>query len=222
MEINDLQIEKYIKVANLSQLARPELLSTLCIYDKKEYTRNIHYFEGTLKAYIASDQNSHRYQLYFSRVQPDSKILNDVVFVKEAPKLLFLKGDSESLVLEEKVEDRLSDYLIYYDSKESPYLPESEARSLIMDICDSAVDYIKHKIPYDCYSPNNIVRIGEKWYLSAPGLIFGIDRDLPEYCCQHKLESEEYRHTYSWGCLLFKILFGFTPYDKDSKIKPLR
>ena len=48
MEINDLRLEKYIKVANLNQLARPELLSTLCISDKKEYFRNIHSFEGTL------------------------------------------------------------------------------------------------------------------------------------------------------------------------------
>ena len=47
MEINDLHIEKYIKVANLSHLARPDIFSSLCIFDKRDYFRHIQCFDGT-------------------------------------------------------------------------------------------------------------------------------------------------------------------------------
>lgn len=72
---------------------------------------------------VVTDNTSHRYQLYISTVPPRQNVLEKIIFVKEAPKFLFLKGEAESIVLEERVQDRLSDYLIYYESKESPYLP---------------------------------------------------------------------------------------------------
>lgn len=65
------------------------------------------------------------------------------------------------------------------------------------------------------------MRIDEKWYLSAVGLIFGVDKDLPEYTSPY-FDSAEKKIVYSWAALLFKLVFGFAPYEKNSSIKPLK
>lgn len=78
-----------------------------------------------------------------------------------------------------------------------------------MDVMDSTLDYMKH-IPYDCISPKNIMRMDEKWYLSGLALIFGLDKDLPEYNTTNS--DQEKQVVFSWACLLFKLVFGFTPF----------
>ena len=50
----------------------------------------------------------------------------------------------------------------------------------------------------------------EKWYLSGLALIFGLDKDLPEYNTTNS--DQEKQVVFSWACLLFKLVFGFTPF----------
>lgn len=75
----------------------------------------------------------------------------------------------------------MNEYILFYDEKTSPYLPESYARNVMMDLIGSLEDYLKHKIIYDCFSPKNIVRVGEKWQFSTVGLVFNVDKQMPEY-----------------------------------------
>ena len=155
----------------------------------------------------------HYHQLYVSKAPPKD-VLTQIIFLKQSPKILYLKGDPESLVLEDRIDDRLSDYLIYHDEKVSPYLPESYLRNVLMDIIESVEDFLKHKLVYDCISPKNIVRMGQKWYLSTVGYIFNVDQGNPDYC-HPALKNPQSALVYSLGSLLFKLVFGFPFYDNE-------
>jgi hypothetical protein len=86
-----------------------------------------------------------------------------------------------------------------------------EAKRAIQEISESLQDFHDHKLPYDCISPRNVV-IGEggKCQLSVVGLLLGVDKDSPEYSVQ-EIQDPEHRITFSLGCLLFKLAFGFSP-----------
>lgn len=64
-----------------------------------------------------------------------------MIFLTKTPKFFFLKGDSLNIALEKKIHDRLDNYIIYYDSKETPYLQEIETRKIIEDVGESLEDF---------------------------------------------------------------------------------
>lgn len=47
MELTDLRVEKFNKVADISNLSSPDVLSQLTVMEKFEYAKNVHSFHGT-------------------------------------------------------------------------------------------------------------------------------------------------------------------------------
>lgn len=82
----------------------------------------------------------------------------------------------------------------------------------MISLIGSLEDYLKHKIIYDCFSPKNIVRVGEKWQFSTVGLVFNVDKRMPEFT-HPEIKDPEKSMTYSLGALLFQMIFGFPFYD---------
>lgn len=81
MEVNDLRVEMYNKVAEIGALSKPQLLSELCILEKKDYFKNIYCFDGTFLNILVVDSNSHRFQLYVSKA-PSRNVLKQIIFLK--------------------------------------------------------------------------------------------------------------------------------------------
>jgi len=80
----------------------------------------------------------------------------------------------------------------------------------------SLKDYLQYNIYYDCFSNKNIV-VGEnaRWQLSVVGFLNGVDLNCKEYY-NPQISMPVNKITFQLGCLLFKLLFGFSPIVSNS------
>ena len=76
----------------------------------------------------------------------------------------------------------------------------------------SLSNYIQHNIDYNAINPKNIMRKNIDWELSVSGLLLRNEKDSEDY--YKKGIEKEFRHSYAFGTLLFKMLFGFVPFEK--------
>ena len=73
-------------------------------------------------------------------------------------------------------------------------------------------NYKAHGLAYNAISPRNVVRLRGEWQLSLAGLLLRNEKESPDY---YKSDvKKEYSAAYALGTLLFKLLFGFVPFEK--------
>ena len=74
---------------------------------------------------------------------------------------------------------------------------------------------MEHSLNYNAINPRNIVRRGIDWELSVVGLLLRNEKESDDY---YKKEiSGQGKQTYAFGTLLFKMLFGFAPFEKKKE-----
>jgi serine/threonine protein kinase len=86
---------------------------------------------------------------------------------------LLIKTDRDHIIIEEKVDENLYELLLSLENKNNPtpYLEESQARSLIRSLREGLENYESHGLIYNAINPKNIVRRGLEWKLSLTGLL---------------------------------------------------
>ena len=89
---------------------------------------------------------------------------------------------------------------------------ESFAKKVLRGVGRSLANYVEHNIDFNCINPRNIVRKNIEWDLSVAGLLLKNEKDSDDY--YKRGIEKEFKHTYALGTLLFKMLFGFVPYEK--------
>jgi hypothetical protein len=94
----------------------------------------------------------------------------------------------------------------------APYLDEPLARAIVRGLKEGIDNYAAHGIEYNALNPKNIVRRGAEWELSLAGLLLRNEKESSDY---YKGDvRREGSLAYALGTLLFKLLFGFVPFEK--------
>ena len=79
-------------------------------------------------------------------------------------------------------------------------------------------NYAAHGIDYNAVNPKNIVRRGSEWEFSLTGLLVRNEKESADY---YKSDiRKDGRVAYALGTLLFKLLFGFVPFEKRKERLP--
>jgi hypothetical protein len=91
-----------------------------------------------------------------------------------------------------------------------------QARHILKSIRTSLNNYIEHNIDYNAIHPKNIVRINIDWQLSLSGLLLRNEKESDDYYKSGISKSGSY--SYALGTLLFKLLFGFAPFERKKEV----
>lgn len=86
------------------------------------------------------------------------------------------------------------------------------ARNILRGLKSSLSNYKDNNIDYNAINPKNIVRIRLDWEFSLVGLLHQNEKESPDY--YKSGVNKPNRETYALGTLLFKLLFGFVPFEQ--------
>lgn len=91
------------------------------------------------------------------------------------------------------------------------------ARQILRGLRVSLLNYLEHNVDYNAINPKNIVRKNKIDYqLSLVGLLLRTEKDSEDYYKAGVAAKSQ--PAYALGTLLFKLLFGFVPFEKKREL----
>jgi hypothetical protein len=90
-------------------------------------------------------------------------------------------------------------------------LNEIEVKEILLEITKSLESFDKNNIEYNCLIDHNVLRRKSRWELSLAGALSnGYLMDKSFFDAKRKSKEGVF---YALGSLIFKMLFGFVPFE---------